>query len=118
VTYLNEYEAEDCHRIFTEATDTPNLAAGARIVVALIEWANSCSDGWTYWRKPRQAAAKLVEVLDDRRREYLKGHSILDVSDEELRRALVPIKTFLTKQGVDYYAELPWAVIMPQRVDV
>jgi hypothetical protein len=116
--YLNEYEVEDCRRIFTHLThETPNLATGAQIIEALMHWTNSNSDGWAYWRKPRQAAARLVDVLDDRRREYLKGYQILDISDAELRQTLVPLKQFLTKQGVDYYAELPWAVILPQRVD-
>jgi len=116
MTYLNEYEAYEAFG-FIEAARLDNLIIGCRVLDALIEWTNSCSDGWTYWRKPRQAAAKLVEMIEDRRRNHLKANGLLDCTDEELRRALVPIKTFLTKQGVDYYAELPWAVIMPQRVD-
>lgn len=114
--YLNEYEATDCLAIFSE-NDTPNLATGATIILALIEWTNSCSDGWPYWAKPRLAANRLVTLLDDKRRQYLKGYQFFDISDAELRQVLVPIKSFLTKQGVDYYAELPWAVILPQRVD-
>lgn len=115
--YLNEYEVEDCVRIFTNPIfETPNLATGARIIEALMHWTNGCSDGWTYWQKPRKAAAKLIDALDDNRRVHLRGNHVADVSDSDLRIALVPIKQFLTKQGVDYYAELPWAVIMPQRV--
>jgi hypothetical protein len=64
--YLNEHEAEDCERVFTHFNDTPNLAAGARIIVELIAWTNLCSDGWAYWQKPRKAATRLVDVLDDR----------------------------------------------------
>jgi hypothetical protein len=116
VTYLNEYEAEETAR-FIEAARLDNLIVGSRVLLALIEWANDNSDGWTYWRKPRQAATKLVEMIEDRRRNHLKANGLLDCTDAELRQALVPIKTFLTKQGVDYYAELPWAVILPQRVD-
>jgi hypothetical protein len=111
--YLNEYEAEDCYRIFTRENETPNLAIGAQIILALIEWTNSCSDGWPYWLKPRQAASRLITLLDDKRREHLKGYGILDVDDAELKDTLKPIKAFLTRQGVDYDADLPWAALLP-----
>jgi len=115
--YLNEYEANEAAR-FMVAARLDNLIIGSRILLELIEWTNSNSDGWTYWRKPRQAASKLVDMIADRRRNHLKANGLLDCSDAELKLALVPIKTFLRKQGIDYYSELPWAALFPDTATV
>ena len=114
--FMNEHDVEQVGRLVIAAR-LDNLIVGARVLDALVEWTNSCSDGWVYWQKPRKAATKLMEMLDDRMRNQYRQNGLMDCTDAELRQALVPIKTFLTKQGVDYYAELPWAVILPQRVD-
>jgi hypothetical protein len=112
MTFLNEYEAADAQRLFDQE-DVPNLQRAADIVSHLIDWTNSCSDGWPYWQKPRRAADKLCVLIEDKRRELLYGHYILDIEEKELTEALRPIKSFLTKQGVDYHGELPWAAILP-----
>lgn len=117
MTYLNHYEAEDAYRIFdAERNRLPNLHLAAHIILALIEWTDSCSDGWTYWRKPRQAAAGLVTLIEYARREHLRGHEVRDISFADLRSALRPIKAFLTRAGVDHGADLPWAAILPVNV--
>jgi hypothetical protein len=101
--YLSEHEAEDAAGCFAQF-DVPNLQT---------EWTNSNSDGWAYWMKPRKAASRLVDLVAAPRRGYLFGHQILDCTETELRDALRPIKSFLTRQGINWDAELPWAAILP-----
>jgi hypothetical protein len=102
--YLSEHEAEDAAGCFAQF-DVPNLQTAAHVLLALIEWTNSNSDGWAYWMKPRKAASRLVDLVAAPRRGYLFGHQILDCTETELRDALRPIKS--------WDAELPWAAILP-----
>lgn len=81
--------------------EVPNLARGARILERLMCWTNRNSDGWPYWAKPGNAAKGLQEVLSSQRRAFVGG-KVLDLTDAELRALLSPIKSFLTKQGVEH----------------
>ena len=97
MTFLNEYEIEDAVARL-ERTDALNLLAAARTLQALVEWVNSHSDGWPYWQAPRKAAARLVALVGSQPHRWNPE----DVSDADLRRALTPLKSFLTKHGVDH----------------
>lgn len=115
--FMNEHEIQDVeYRIHDD--ETPNLAAGVQVLVALVEWANRNSDGWPYWTKPARAAKGLMTLLHDRDYAIRFGHNrdgspLTDVSEADLKRALAPIKSLLTKQGVDWNADLPWAALLP-----
>lgn len=107
--WMNDGDVEDAVRRFGD--DTPNLARGARILARLVAWTNSHSDGWAYWQKPANAARQLQELLQRAERDYREDGSVFrdgnlvkfsDVSDVQLTRALGPIKSFLTRQGVDH----------------
>jgi hypothetical protein len=111
--YLNDYEAADAERLFTISGLTPNLTHAARIICELISWTDSNSDGWPYWAKPRNAAAALIMLVGGSRREMLSGRRVEDISEDDLNRALRPLKAFLTKQKVDWNADLPWAALLP-----
>lgn len=96
---MNEYEIEDALRWFDE-DDQPNLIHAARVLYRLMRWTNGCSDGWQYWRKPKQAATKL-QALVLAGREVNRGNYgyLTDVTEKELKAAFTPIKSLLTKQG-------------------
>lgn len=96
MTWMNEYEVEGVVDRFTE--ETPNLRRGARILSRLVDWTNNNSDGWPYWQKPSNAASKLMDHLEAARRDY----DAADITEAQLNKTLTPIKTFLTKQGVDH----------------
>jgi hypothetical protein len=62
-------------------------------------WTNQNSDGWCYWPKPCRAAKNLQALLQSHAR-YQWDTS--EVTAEEYRKALVPIKAFRTRQGADF----------------
>ena len=73
-----------------EKAITPNTAC--RIPVSLLYWTNSVSDGWCYWPKPCRSASKLIDLLESRRYSHDD-----DITLTELRKALSPIKSMLTR---------------------
>jgi hypothetical protein len=93
---MNRWDVDEAAERFTD--ETPNLQRGARVLVRLVNWTDSNSDGWPYWQKPSNAASKLMEHLESAKRTY----EPTDLTDAELTKALTPIKAFLTKQGVDH----------------
>lgn len=98
MSWMNEYDVEDALYRFTRQ-DTPNLLTAATLLDRLVRWTNSNSDGWAYWPKPSRAAARLQELLQSADR-----YDPRDVPDAELRKALSPIKAFLTRQGTSLEA--------------
>jgi hypothetical protein len=98
---MNEYDIEDAQRWF-DPEDQPNLARAAKVLARLMGWTNSCSDGWQYWRKPKQAATKLQAlVLAGRELNRSNYGDLTDITDADLTKALTPIKALLTRQDVD-----------------
>jgi hypothetical protein len=104
VLFMNEYDIEDALRranpdtepVFTEAVITlANLAA----------WTNANSDGWAYWPKPCRAAKSLQEAIQAHlayeRSEYRHPREGAEITAATLKKALSPIKAFLTRQGAD-----------------
>ena len=84
--FMNEWEvraAADRYR------NDPVLSVATQFLVALMEETDMHSDGWCYWPKPVRAADKLMTLIES-------GTGTLT----DLRRALVPIKTFYTKYGL------------------
>jgi hypothetical protein len=94
--WMNEYDIEDALNRTPEGT---NLERGAQILYRLKNWTNENSDGWPYWQKPSKAAKKLMELLywADRSARYSE-----DCTEADLKSALVPIKSFLTRHGVEH----------------
>ena len=98
--FMNEYDVERALRMF-DTDQTPNLAYAAESVQRLQRWANSNSDGWAYWPKPARSAARLMEMLDNAQTQAYNG-TLRDVPKSDVTKALVPVKSFLTRQGVDH----------------
>ena len=78
----------------------PILGPAARTLQNLERWTNANSDGWPYWRKPANAAKRLMELLQ-------KGDPWITppVTEAEYKAALRPIKAFRTRQGADFEIE-------------
>lgn len=98
--FMNEWDIEDALRRF-RPDETPNLATGAEVLAALAGWTNRNSDGWAYWPKPVRAANALIVLLEAQRGKRW-GNPVEDVTAAQLKKALAPIKAFLTRQGVAY----------------
>jgi hypothetical protein len=94
--WMNEWDIEEAIRRF-DRPDTPNLGQGALILDRLMRWTNRNSDGWPYWSKPSNAARSLMKLLQAADR-----YDPVDVTPAELKKALSPIKAFLTRQGVSH----------------
>ena len=92
--YWNDYDIAQQYR---RCVNSPNLLVAVQTVDRLRMWTNRNSDGWAYWPKPVRAARKAMELVDS------GDHwDFDDVTEAELKRALVPIKSFLTRHGVDH----------------
>lgn len=91
--FMNEYEIDRALEDFT-SVDTPNLYRAVTTISNLRDYANSHSDGWAYWPKPCRAASKLIGHLQDAKR-----WDPTDITDDELKAALKPIKSFYTRHG-------------------
>lgn len=95
---LNESEIEDAQYMAANDIHRPNIQMAVLTLARLMEWVNANSDGWAYWTKPVTASTKLQRVVQDAYRGNGNGPDITAVA---LRTAGTPIRSFLTRQGVD-----------------
>ncbi len=70
--------------------DHPVLGPATKLLGDLRDLANNCSDGWCYWPKPARAAGRLMELI--------QGDPAL-ATPAALRKALIPIRAFCTRQA-------------------
>lgn len=96
--WMNEYEIEDSLRMTAEF-ELPVARRGAEILSKLKDWTNDNSDGWPYWSKPSKAADKLMVALHSATGASYGGDNV-DMTEAQLKAALTPIKSFLTRHGV------------------
>jgi hypothetical protein len=85
------------------ATGRPMAGALADNLAALAQWADDNSDGWSTWPKPARAARTatlLLRDLDNRERESWSTGRLDDLTAADVKRALSPVRAFLTRQGV------------------
>ena len=99
---MNEYEIDDTVALFgRHKQEIPNLHAAVIALSRLRGWTNSHSDGWQYWSKPSAAADRLITMIQGKERQYRKEWEWVDITEQDLKRALTPVKSFLTRQQVD-----------------
>lgn len=94
-TFMNTYDIENALRLL-DTEETPNLGIAVRVIDLLADWTDRNSDGWAYWQKPQKAAAKLIDLIQSADR-----FDPQDVSAAEVKKAITPIRSFLTRQGQD-----------------
>lgn len=97
--FMNEYDIGRATLRFSRG-DTPNRLRLAEVIENLMLWANRNSDGWAYWPKPCRAARKAIELVESRTNAENDEQEQTDATDAEVKAALVPIKSFLTRHGV------------------
>ena len=97
--YMNEVDIHMAKRRFTRG-HTPYRAALVFTVTELRDWADLNSDGWAYWRKPVQAAQRAISHIASTTNEENDRRVREDISLEEFKAAIRPIKSFLTREKV------------------
>ena len=92
--FMNTFDIEEAMVV---RRDHPTLGPASRSLYNLMLLANRCSDGWCYWPKPVRAAARLMKLIEgDGTWDAVRGPRD-DVTPEMVRKAYVPIKSFLTR---------------------
>lgn len=98
--FLNNYEIDFLEaRVANFADEVPNFATAVGRLARLHDWVNSTSDGWGYWRKPSNAAKKLMTLISNASRGAFPPDE--DISEKDLIKATAPIKAFFSRNGVD-----------------
>lgn len=100
MNFMNDYDIDHALRRFDDV-DTPNRFTVAVVVNNLAYWANQNSDGWAYWAKPQRAAQKAIALIVSTTNQANDEQERTDATDAEVKAALIPIKSFLTRQGVE-----------------
>ena len=98
---MNEHEITEA-RSMAATLELANLYKGACVLANLRDWTNQNSDGWPYWAPPNRASQKLQAELARMRTDYFKWEGPKDITDSDLARLCTPIKSFLTRRGVDH----------------
>ena len=91
--FMNQFEIESAAQAEHECL---NVRKGVRLLLRLMEAVNSQSDGWAYWAPPSNSAEKLIELLKTAGNLQFGTHSTISAAD--LKRAVTPIKTMVTRQ--------------------
>lgn len=103
--FMNDYDIDLACQRFAQH---PVLGPATRTLANLRDAANDNSDGWAYWPKPARSAAKLMELIERDRRDAAYRYSDRpDATVAEYRKALVPVKAFRTRSGIDFEIEVP-----------
>ncbi len=80
----------------------PLLGPATQTLTNLRDFADSNSDGWSYWRKPSSAAAKLMELIEGDGTWAFREGAREDVTVAKLRAAYAPIKAFRTREKAEF----------------
>lgn len=91
--FMNEYDIDyACQRYAAH----PVLGPATRFLSHFKDEVNAHSDGWPYWSAPVKSAAKLMALIQ-------QGTA----TDAEVRKALGPIRSFMTRRGIKAGMTLP-----------
>lgn len=96
--FMNEYEIDDA---LARYRGHPVLGPATQTLANLRDAANANSDGWAYWPKPCRAAKKLQELIQGERLSRFDDERA-DATPALLRAAYTPIKTFRSRQGLEF----------------
>ena len=103
ILYMNDYDIQMAQQILGS---DPVLGPAVRFLDEFRNEVNEHSDGWAYWSAPLKAAAALMTLIQagvNARREG-KAHG---VTVENLKRAMAPIKAFMTRRGLAAGMQMP-----------
>ena len=94
--FMNRWDVEEAVGMHAQH---PILRPATQTLQNLMEWTDRNSDGWAYWPKPVRAAARLMELIEQSH-PYRRPQE--DVTIEQYKAALRPIKAFRTRQNADF----------------
>lgn len=104
-SWMNEYDVDLAVQHYAEnphaAAKYPERAKAARFLKEFMEEVNSHSDGWAYWRLPANAAKQLMDLLQ------MANQEPEIVTEQSFRKALGPIKSFMTRRGLAAGMQMP-----------
>lgn len=93
--FMNEYEIKENVVRFA---NHPALGPATQFLHAFMNEVNMHSDGWPYWSPPVHACNQLITLIN-RGVERYYHRTAPDVTIAEVQKALVPIKSFMTRRG-------------------
>ena len=99
---MNEYNIDDAVYRYK---GHPVLGPATRSLRNLKDLVNRNSDGWAYWPKPSRAAKQLMNLIEGDPRDRYGDRE--DVTAAQVRKAYVPIKSFLTRNNLSMELEVP-----------
>ena len=108
--YMNDYDLTRAVRRFEH---TPRRRALALVVSHLAEQTNDVSDGWAYWPKPLRAAAKAIVLIESTTNAANERQEAEDITVAEFRKAMRPIKSFLTRHAHVYNSVRREVILWP-----
>ena len=108
-TWMNEYEVDEALQLLS---NDPVLGKYVRFLSEFKDQVNSHSDGWAYWKLPAHAAGQLMTLLKaamDKKRygRTTSPDAPQEVTEQMLRKAMGPIKSFMTRRGLQAGMEMP-----------
>jgi hypothetical protein len=74
---------------------TGPIGEAAQFLKRFKDEVNRVSDGWAYWPPPVRAAAKLMDIVESGR----GGIAVMTVTAVDVKKAMTPIKAFMTRRG-------------------
>jgi len=100
---MNEWDIQEAVQRYAKH---PVLSKATILLKDLMELTNQVSDGWPYWTKPCHAANKLIELVQAAEDDRYKSVKSKEPTEADLRKAVAPIKAFMTKNKRDGWPEL------------
>jgi hypothetical protein len=112
--YMNDYDIQMAQQILGS---DPVLGPAIRFLNEFRNEVNEHSDGWAYWSAPLKAAAQLMTLIQtgvNARREG-KAHG---VTVDNLKRAMAPIKAFMTRRGLAAGMQMPKLAVKKNAAEI
>jgi hypothetical protein len=95
--FMNDYDIETAARQFH---GDPVMGPVTRFLRAFMREVNSHSDGWAYWRPPLLACKQLMMLIQREEKRHRDNWPPSEpVTMAEVKKAMGPIKAFMTKRG-------------------
>ena len=93
--YMNDFDIMQASQRYR---NHPVMSKAVAFLSAYVDQVNANSDGWAYWRRPVDAAARLMEFIQNPGTEPTMA---------QFRKTLTPIKAFYTRHGYAAGMQMP-----------
>lgn len=95
--WMNECEIDSAVERFRH---DPVLGPATRFLSEFRHQVNEHSDGWPYWKPAGDSAAKLMDLIHRQQYSGCGAYARVAATNiQEVRKAIVPIKSFMTRRG-------------------